>query len=78
MPAPEEIIIPYSQWNGAKFWADFAAAALAGHNAYGFCDPDGTRFDNESDAAVRLAAGQADAMLIEFRARFHHAPEVKS
>ncbi len=73
MPAPDPLYVAYDQWLAAKLWADFAGHALAGLTARGLAS-DGSE---EHRKVLRLercsrAAEYADAMLAEFRSRFHH------
>ncbi|HVK07656.1 MAG TPA: hypothetical protein VM597_02650 [Gemmataceae bacterium] len=78
-PQPAPLCIRYDRLHEANLWAQFAAAALGGHNAHGFYDSDdGERMLLTNEEAVEFAVDQADSMMVEFRARFHHDPEAKN
>jgi hypothetical protein len=77
MPDPTApLFVAYDRSIEASYWAQFAAAALAGHNAYGFYDHGNENSAaNSTKGAVEIAAQQADMLLAAFRTRYHHQPE---
>lgn len=73
---PESVNVPYDRHQEAQKWALFAAHALAGFNAFGYYDHGNqTHSEINQGEAVALAADQADDMIAEFKARFHHDPD---
>lgn len=78
-PQPAPLCVRYDRLQEANLWAQFAAAALGGHNAFGFYDDgDDVRMVITHEEAAGFAADQADMMMAEFRTRFHHDPEAKN
>jgi len=74
MPDPDPLYVSYDQYTAAVMWSRFAAHALAGSLAHESTRPISANAESEA----RVAAAMADAMLAEFRSRFHHRPGAKS
>lgn len=71
---PEPITVPYPLVTSAQVWTTFAAAALQGLVSQ---DAGEDQDDELMEANAEYAADYADAMLAEFKARFHHDPAAK-